>query len=119
MQNRPRAGILIDDVCDWRGPHQESVIVVVQVPIILVPGAQEFRGVSREKEILDVNVAQHHLLMAAVERVELAVGVLLQEIEIRRVVFDAIRLQIPENAHSRLLVYKKKAAKVRVELLDA
>ena len=57
--------------------------------------------------------------MAAVEGVESAVGVFFNEVKIGDVVFDAIAVEVAEDAQRRLFVNEKKAAEVRVELLDA
>src|SRR5260221_10870306 len=47
-----------------------------------------------------------------------AVGVLLQELEIGGVVFDLIGVQVTENTHRGLLIYKQKTTEIRVELLN-
>ena len=47
-----------------------------------------------------------------------AIRVFLEQIEIRRVVFDAVAVKIPENTKAGLLIDKKKAAEVSIELLN-
>ena len=112
------AGILVDDITDGRGANEEAVVVVMKAGIVFVPGGHEFRGVAREKEILQVNAAEKDLLVAAVEGVESAVGVFFNEVKIGEVVFDAIAVEVAEDAQGRLFVDKKKAAEVGIELLD-
>src|SRR5437870_4873029 len=119
VKNRTRAGILVDDVADGRGPDEEAVVVVMQAGVVLIPRGDKFRGVAGEEEILQIDVAQNDLLMAAVKRIEATVGVLFDEVEVRQIVLDAIAVEIAKNAQSRLLVNKKEAAKICVELLDA
>src|SRR4029077_1343796 len=100
----PATGILVDDISDGRGANQKTVVVIVEARIIFVPRADEFHGVTGEKEILQINVAQKDLLVAPVKSVEAAVGVFLQEMEIGDVVFDAVALQVSEDAHRWLFV---------------
>src|SRR6266705_1108444 len=57
--------------------------------------------------------------MAAVERIQPAVCVFLEQVEVRDVVLDAVAVQIAEDAQRGLLVDKQKASEIRVELLDA
>jgi hypothetical protein len=57
--------------------------------------------------------------VAAVEGVESAVGVFFEEMKIGDVVFDAIAVEVAEDAQGRLFIDKKKTAEVGVELLDA
>src|SRR6267143_1967220 len=113
------AGILVDDIADRRRADQESVVVIAEAGIIFVPGGDELQGVAGKKEILQVNVAQKDLLVTTVEGVEAAVGIFLEEVEIGDVVFDAIAVEVTEDAQGRFFVDKKKAAEVGVELLNA
>src|SRR5260370_39946337 len=91
----------------------------MQAGIVPFPCSYEFRGVARKKEVLDTNVAESDLLVAAFERIEPAVGVFFEEMEICEVVFDAVTVKVAENAQGRLFVNKKKSAEVGVELLNA
>ena len=56
--------------------------------------------------------------MAALERIEPAIGVLFQELEIGEVVLDTAGVQIAENTDSGLLIHKKKPTEVGIELLN-
>ncbi len=84
------AGILIDDVSDGRGANKKTVVVIVNRGVIFIPRADEFRGVTSKKEILQVDVAEDDLLVAPIKSVETAVRVLLEEVEIGQVVFHAV-----------------------------
>src|SRR5712672_583473 len=119
VENGTAAGILIDNVSDGRGANEKTVVVIMQAGVILVPGSHEFRGVTGKKEILQVHIAEKHLLVAPFERIEAAVGVFLKEVKICKIVFDAIAVKIPEKTQCRLFIHEKKAAEIGVELLDA
>ncbi len=57
--------------------------------------------------------------MALVENgIQSAIGIFLEEIEIRRIVFDAVAVKIPENTQAGLLIDKQEAAEVGIELLN-
>ena len=111
VEDRAGARILVDDIADGRGANQEAVVVIVKAGIVFVPGGDEFRGVTGKKEILEICIAEKDLLMTAVERVEPAVGVFLEEVKIGDVVFDTIAVKVAEDAQGRLFVDKKKARK--------
>ena len=115
-----RADALIDDVADGRGAHQETVVVVVEARVVFVECADKFRGVAGKEKILEIDIAENDLLMAAVEGgVEAAVGIFFEKIEIGGVVFDAVAVKIAEDADGGLFVDEKKSAKIGVELLDS
>src|SRR5882762_3251118 len=118
MKNRACPGILIDHVADRRRANQKAVVVIMHAGIILIPGADELRRVAGEKEILQINATEEHLLVAAFDGVEAAVRVLLEELEIREVVLDAVGMEISKDAHGGLLIHEKEPAKIRVELLN-
>src|SRR5260370_23813434 len=69
--------------------------------------------------MVEGDVCEKQLLVAAFERVEPGVSVFFEEMEVGKVVLDAVAVKIPENAQGRFLVNKKKATEVCVELLDA
>ena len=87
----------VDDVADRRRPHQEAVFVVVQTWIVAVVVEAEFGGVALGQEILNIKIGDVYLLMALVEGVQPTVGVLLEEIEIREVIVQAVGAQIPKS----------------------
>src|SRR5262249_58877833 len=96
VRDRSGTGILVDDVPDGRRPDQKTVVVIVDGGIVLVPGSDEFRGVTGKEEILQVDVAEHHLLMTAFETVQAAVRVLFKKLEVGRVVLDFVGMQVAE-----------------------
>ena len=115
-----RANALRDNASDGRGANQKSVVVVVKTGIVFIEGENKFRGVARRKEVLQVGIGEKHLLVAAVKcGVEAAVGIFFEEIEIGKIVFEAIALEIAEDTETGLLIDKKKTAEVGVELLNA
>ena len=61
------AGILIDDVADRRGADEETVVIVVDAAVVFVPSSDELGGVARKEKVLEIDVADHHLLLAADE----------------------------------------------------
>src|SRR5580692_6233176 len=63
VRQRTAAWTLIDHVAHWRWPHKKTVIVVVHARIILVPSSDEFRGVTWEEKVLQIDVRQHNLLV--------------------------------------------------------
>src|SRR5216110_156081 len=79
VQKRASPRVLIDHISDRGGTHQEPVVVVMQTGIIFVPCGNEFHCVARKEEILQINVPQCDLLMAAVERIQPAVCVFLEK----------------------------------------
>ncbi len=119
VKDRANAGILVDDVADGRRTDEEAIVVVVKAAVVFVIGDEEFGGVAREKEILQISVGNGDLLAAALECVEAAVGVFFEEIEIGDVVFDFVVVKIAEDADAGLLVLKKEATEVGVEFLNA
>ena len=78
---RNRADTLIDDISDRRRPHQETVVVVMDAGIVFVPRANKFRGVTGKEKILNVDIAEDHLLVAPRERIQAAVGVFLEKMK--------------------------------------
>src|SRR5207245_11055886 len=91
----------------------------MQTGVVLVVVHTELSCVARPDEILPVKVGDDHLLMAPAERVQAAVGVLLEEMEIREVVLPAVRVQGAKDAHARLLLNEEEPAKVAAKPLDA
>src|SRR5437016_3033321 len=73
-EDRASSRTLVDDIADGRGANKKAVVVIVEAGIVFVPGGHEFRGVAGKKEVLEIDVAEKDLLVAAAERVESAVG---------------------------------------------
>src|SRR5947208_16058546 len=104
VQKRASPRVLIDHISDRGGTHQEPVVVVMQTGIIFVPCGNEFHRVARKEEILQINVTQCDLLMAAVERTQPAGCVFLAKVAVRNIVLDTVDLQIADDPQRRLLV---------------
>ena len=102
-----------------RRTYQEIVLIKMQTGVVLVVVHTELSCVARPDEILPVKVGDDHLLMAPAERVQAAVGVLLEEMEISEVVLPAVRVQVAKDAHARLLLNEEEPAKVAAKRLDA
>src|SRR5664280_1709579 len=98
---------------------QKSIRVKLDGRVVLIGKKGEFRRVTLGQEVLDVNISHLHLLVPGSERVEMAVGVLLQHEEVSEIVVDAIRAQVAEDPHSRLFIGKYEAAKIAGELLNS
>src|SRR5208283_3440789 len=116
---RNRSNTLINNISDGRGAHQETIVVVMDAGIVLVPSGDEFRSVAGEKEILQIDIAEKDLLSAAIKSVQAAVSIFLQQMKISGIVFDAVAVKIAEESQSGLFVDEKETPKIGVELLDA
>ncbi len=101
------------------GAHQEAVGVEVEAGLVAQVVERRLRGVARHQEVLAVDVGHRHLLVAGVEGVEAAVGVLLQPLEERQVELVAVRLVGAEEARAEVGVGEEETAEVAVERLDA
>src|ERR1700752_3041459 len=102
-----------------RGTRKETVVVVMHARLVLVIVDAELGRVTGVDEILQIKIRNNHLLVPQPERVEAAVGVLLEEIEIRRVVLPAVRVQVSKKSQAGLLVDKNKSAKIAGKTLDS
>src|SRR5687768_4240008 len=91
----------------------------MQRAAIAVGVKAERRGVARLHEILDVNVSNVNLLISAFPLVEPAIGLLLEEVEERRVVFDTTAAQRPEYANAWRFEHRHEATEIAAEFLDA
>jgi len=91
----------------------------MEAAIVFVIGHEEFDGVAREKEILQISVGNGDLLAAVLECVEAAVGIFFQEVKVGDVVFDFVVVEIAEDADAWLFVLKEETAEVGVEFLNA
>src|ERR1700727_1799756 len=115
MENRPHS--LVDHAADGLRTHQKTIVIVMKTGVIFIERTDKFGRIPWKKEILQINIAEHHLLVPPVENsIQSAIGIFFQQIEIRRVVLNTVAMQISKNPQPRLLVNKKKPAEVRVEL---
>src|SRR4051812_27012906 len=77
----------------------------------------DLRRVAGFDEILNIEIRYQNFLIATMRRIQQAVGVLLQHVEVRGIVLILVRLQISEHPHARLIIEENETAKVAVELL--
>jgi hypothetical protein len=119
VRDRAGTGILVDDVTDRGGAHEEAVVVVVDAAVVFAPGDDKFGGVAGKEKILEIDIGEEELLVAEGEGVERAVSIFFEKIEVGRVVFDLVGVEVAEEAETGLFVDEEEAAEVSVELLDA
>ena len=73
-----------------RRAYEKTVVVVVDGGIVLVVMNAQLRGVTLEQEILAKHIGDNHLLIAQRHRIQAAVGILFEEIEVGNVVLPPI-----------------------------
>src|SRR5205807_6728063 len=99
--------------------HQKSIFIEMPAGVILVVVIAELGCVALKQKVLPIEVGDAHLLVAAAKSVQAAVGIFLEKKEVSRIVLQAVGVQVPENAHARLLLREQQPAKIAAELLDA
>ena len=87
---------------DGRGSRQDAVLVVVEVGLVLALVEAGRHRVAGRQEVLAEDVGDGHLLLALLEGVELAVGVLLEEVEVDRVVLPPVARGVAEEARAQV-----------------
>ena len=102
-----------------RRTHEKTVVVVMDGGIVFVVVNAQLRGVTLEQEILAKHVGDDHLLIAQRHRIQAAVGILFEEIEVRDVILPPIRIEIAEDADAWLFFHKQETAEVAIESLNA
>src|SRR3954469_16122124 len=95
------------------------VVVEMDRWVVFVEVIAELRRIPLLEEILDIDVPDHHMLVAALKRVQAAIGVFLQHVEVSAVVFDPVGAKVAEKSDAGLFIGKDKAAEIGIELLDA
>jgi hypothetical protein len=75
---------------DGRGPHEKTVVIVMDARVVFVVMNAELGRVARLDEILHVKICDDHLLVAELECVEAAIRVFLEQVEVGGVVFPAV-----------------------------
>src|SRR5262249_27374353 len=111
---------------DLVGPHaadlgradEEAVLVVVDGGLVAAVVVRERERVPVGEEVLPEHVRDHDALVAALERVELAVRVLLEQLEPGGVVLPAIVPSVAEEASPEVRVVEDEPAEIRHERLD-
>ena len=71
---------------DRRGPFEKAVLVKVNRRVVAVVVETKLRRIPVREEILDIDVADVHLLMARGKRVQVAVGVFFEKVKIGQIV---------------------------------
>ncbi len=108
------------DQPDRRRAGQETVGVEEELFTIVEIGVHARRDrVAQGQEVLAIEVRDEDALVAALEQVQLAVGFLLELIEIRRVPLVAVLAEVAEGPHAEVGVAEQKTAEIAVERLDA
>ena len=79
----------------------------------------ELGSVAAPQEVLAIQVGDDHALVAAIEPVQLGVGILLEQVEHDEVVLPAVVVEVPEQARAEINVVEDEPAKVAVERLCA
>src|SRR5262249_26283205 len=104
---------------DRIGAHQKAVLVKLEAGVVVVGGGAELRRVTGKDEVLDVIIRDDEVLVAVVERIQLAVGVLFEWAEIDEVELLTVGVAVAEQAHAAVDVAENEAAKVAGERLTA
>ena len=93
-------------------------LVAFAVPVVC---DSDLAGQRGNQEILAIQIGHEQPVVARAlrNRVEPAVGILLEPPERREVILEAVIVAVPEEAQAKLLVVKQEAAKIRLERLDA
>src|SRR5262245_20801785 len=109
---------------DARRGHSQSVIVLESCRLVGVVERAELERVALDEGVLAKDVGDIHLLVAhlnfgEIDRIQRAVGVFLEHVEIRQVVLIPVRLEIAEHPHAEVRVVENEAAKIAGEFLNA
>src|SRR5207247_9415903 len=70
-------------------------------------------------KVLTIQVGDDHTLVAALELVQLGVGIFLKHVEHDQVVLPAVVVEVPENTRTEIEVVENETAKVAVERRNA
>src|SRR4030095_15193073 len=106
------------NVSDQSRPHQKTISIELNAASIIIEMEAALNRVTFGKEILPKNICYVNVLMASVEAIETAIGVLFEHRKISGVVLHAIIIKRTENPRPKVVVGKDKAAKVRHEWLN-
>ena len=102
-----------------RGTNQEAVFVDQEAGLIVIVERAEIQRVALGEEIAPVEIGCVDLLAARLPVVEAAVGVLLQQVEVRQIVLEDVVVKVAEEARAGLFVAEDEAAEIAGEALDA
>ena len=107
------------EAADWRGPHDQSILVVVAARLIEAGVKAELCGVAFGEEILSVDIRDEDPLIARVELVEVRVGVLLAHVEEGEIVLKPVVIQVAENPDSEVGIIEDEPTEIAHERLHA
>src|SRR5262249_51784518 len=102
-----------------RRPHRKPILVEVYRWPVVIEQKAELGRVSLPYRVLSKEIGDVHILVPEVQRVQIAVRVLLQHVEIRRVELITVARVVAEQARSQIDGAKNKSAKVADEGLDS
>src|SRR5215216_1329343 len=100
------------DIADQRRSHQKTVAIEFNAASIVVVVKASLDRVTLANEILPEDVCDVNILMARVEAIQSAVGVLLQHREVCGVELVAIVVERAKPARTEIIVGKNKPAEV-------
>src|SRR5882724_1956236 len=106
-------------IADQCGPHEKIILVeVTGWPVVVVMKA-ELRCVSVVPGVLSKEIRYKHGLVAEVRRVQFAVGVLLEHIEVRRIELISVVRIVAEQTNAEVCVAEDEPPEVADERLYA
>src|SRR5215471_3269080 len=106
-------------VADERRPDREPVLIEVYARPVVVEQKAELRCVAFPYRILAIEIDYIYILVPQVTRIQVAVRILLQQVEIRCIVLIPVACVIPEQARAQIHFAEYKASEVADERLNA
>src|SRR5215469_11901795 len=114
-----RLHVVIGNRADWRGPRNETILVVVPTNVVEIGQESELAGVAFPNQILPENIGDQNLLITPAELIEVGVCVLLKHVESGDVILPTIVVVIAEDADAQIGVVENEASKIAYERLNA
>src|SRR5712691_2586412 len=106
-------------IADQRGPYKKIILVEVACWAVVIVMKAELRRVPMVSSVLSKEVRDEHGLVAEVRRVQLAVGVLLEHIEVRHVELISVVRIVAEQTNAEVCVAEDEPPEVADERLYA
>src|SRR6185369_7537775 len=97
--------------------HRESVLIVMERLVVTIVMVAEFYRVALLESILPVQVGYIDLLIACIEGVQAAVGILLEHLEVGQVELVPICFEVAEQTSAKVAIVEDETAEVAVEAL--
>ena len=114
-----RSDIMGSHIPDTGRTYQESIGVEMLPPRIITTGIvavmmhAQLCSVAQPDKVLFVEIGDDHLTMTgSKDSIQHAVRVLLQEVEIRHIPLNAIRIEIPEESNARFVISEDEAPEI-------